>query len=334
MLNKKSYFQGGGGVNEPTPGKRKYKADPALVVQPRFKEPFYRNYDLYTIPEMEDVGPGTGYHGLQNYKSVQEFLTARRERLKPRYVADDSWQLDSGERVKKNNNRQARIAIFEKIIKNAKLSDNLFINDINFDLGLGFYENKDHYKSVRDYIEHTPLGYKHPVKIKPEWKRYEDVNNIDFPVDDEVNHYDEMIYPEEGQYHPPMLVGPEGPPGDVSSFPSASGPDSTNISFTSPQIAGEHSYLPSPDFEDRSDEALNFGRDYTEDAEPSKDLTKEDLEKLMNKYLTPAESDLFGLPDGIDPISDVDADQTEQVEQPYDTISDISQQMYQDKWNI
>ena len=98
-VNKKAYFQGGGGV-EPTPGQKKYKSDPALVVQPRFKEPFYRNYDLYTIPGMEEVGPGTGWHGLQNYKSVQDFLKDRRKRLQPRYVADDSWQIDSGERVK------------------------------------------------------------------------------------------------------------------------------------------------------------------------------------------------------------------------------------------
>jgi hypothetical protein len=117
MTNKKAYFQGGGGVNEPTPGEKKYKSDPAIVVQPRFKEPFYRNYDLYTIPGMEDIGPGTGWHDLQNYKSIQDFLKDRRERLQPRYVADDSWQLDSGKRVKKNPNIETRAALFNRIIK-------------------------------------------------------------------------------------------------------------------------------------------------------------------------------------------------------------------------
>jgi hypothetical protein len=119
MGNKQAYFQGGGGVNEPTPGKKKYHSDEAIVVQPRFKEPFYQNYDLYTIPGMEDVGPGTGWHGLQNYKSVAEFLKARRERLKPRYVADDSWQLDNGERTKKNPKMKARAKLLSRIIKRA-----------------------------------------------------------------------------------------------------------------------------------------------------------------------------------------------------------------------
>ena len=120
MINKQSYFQGGGGVNEPAkPGEKKYHSDPAIVVQPRFKEPFYQNYDLYTVPGMEDVGPGTGWHGLQNYKSVTEFLKARRERLKPRYVADDSWQLDNGKRTKENPKIKARAKLLSRIIKTA-----------------------------------------------------------------------------------------------------------------------------------------------------------------------------------------------------------------------
>lgn len=116
LLRKLAYFQGGGGVNEPTPGQKKYKSDPAIVVQPRFKEPFYRNYDLYTIPGMEDIGPGTGYHGLQDYKSVGEFLKARRERLQPRYKADDSWIQDDGERTK-SPNIKARSELMSRIIK-------------------------------------------------------------------------------------------------------------------------------------------------------------------------------------------------------------------------
>ena len=65
MSNKKAYFQGGGGVNEPTPKKKKYKSDPAIVVQPRFEEPLYRNYDLYNVPG--NHGPGAGYHDLTKY---------------------------------------------------------------------------------------------------------------------------------------------------------------------------------------------------------------------------------------------------------------------------
>jgi hypothetical protein len=61
-LNKNGYFQGGGGVNQPEPKKKKYKSDPAIVVQPRFKEPFYRNYDLYNTPG--EHSPGAGWHDM------------------------------------------------------------------------------------------------------------------------------------------------------------------------------------------------------------------------------------------------------------------------------
>lgn len=357
-VNKKAYFQGGGGVNEPTPGKKKYKSDPAIVVQPRFKEPFYRNYDLYTIPGMEDVGPGTGYHGLQNYKSVQEFLAARRERLKPRYVADDSWQVDSGERIKKNPERKARMSLFEKIIKQA---------GPNYDLGKGLYQEmsdgkvdsveefreegnhgpsalmaddnddhmlppKEHGQSIYDWRNSPYQGTpKIPKQLKKNIdKSKADTNDIDFPIDDEVNH-DSIVYPIEDEYEIRREKG------DKYVFPSDGStldPANLNISLTTPQIAGEHSYLPETDFAGRSDEALNFGRDYDNEAEMPEGDDLANLSELEDKYLTPSETDLFGLPDGIDPISDLDPEQTIQTEQPYTGTSDISSEMYEDKWNI
>ncbi len=321
--NKIAYFQGGGGVNEPTPGEKKYKSEPALVVQPRFKEPFYRNYDLYTIPGMEEVGPGTGWHGLQNYNSVQEFLEARRNRLKPRYVADDSWQIDDGSRVKKNPDRKARMSLLERIIKQA---------GPNYDLGKGLYQEMsdgkvDSVKEFREEGNHGPRAF------------FADDNDIDFPIDDMVNRQDQMIYPEEDEYNIRMMKG------DKYQFPSDGSPldpGNLNISLTTPQISGEHTYLPEPDFEGKSDNgsSLNFGRDYTEEDLPGRqfdsadaDDNEMDLNDLESKYLESSETGLFGLPDGVDPEGH-DADQTKQIEQPYDTISDISNEMYEDKWNI
>lgn len=429
LLRKLAYFQGGGGVNEPTPGEKKYKSDPAIVVQPRFKEPFYRNYDLYTIPGMEDIGPGTGYHGLQNYKSVGEFLEARRKRLAPRYKADDSWIQDNGERTK-SPNIKARAELMNRIIKTASTqcqdSDieytdrrDAFIcgkclhmgpngggptptakelhtdknhnpnhidyrNDApqidgksqpakhvdendgaNFDYGDGAYtamsEGKK-MKTITDAPHKSPGAFfadaqymlppkEHGTSIY-NWKnspyqgtpgaknKKKDSNDIDFPIDDMVNRQDQMIYPEEDEYQ----IRKEK--GDRYQFPSEGSPldpGELNISMTTPQIAGEHSYLPDPDFEGKSDNGsqLDFGRDYTEETLPGRPTPDEmssddkeiDLDQLEAKYLGSTEVGLFGLPDGVDPEGH-DADELEQVEQPYTGTSDIGTQPYDDKWNI
>lgn len=84
MLNKQSYFQG---TEEPKPGKKQHKSEKATMVQPRFKEPLYRNYDLYDVPG--EHGPGVGWHSVQNYKSIGDFLKARRKKLKDKYKSDD-----------------------------------------------------------------------------------------------------------------------------------------------------------------------------------------------------------------------------------------------------
>lgn len=114
LAAKKAYFQGGGGVNEPTPKKKKYKSDPAIVVQPRFEEPFYRNYDLYDTPGKHS--PGAGWHSMEKYKSISEFLKAKRKKMKDKYKADDAWIEDSG-KITKNNPMKARAALLSKIIK-------------------------------------------------------------------------------------------------------------------------------------------------------------------------------------------------------------------------
>lgn len=293
--NKLSYYQGGGGVNQPTPGQKKYKSDPAIVVQPRFEEPFYRNYDLYTIPEMENVGPGAGWHDLQNYKSVQDFLKDRREKLKSRYVADDSWQLDNGKRVKKNPNIQARVSLLDKIVKDA---------GPNYDYGTGLYENLDKYDSVEDFRKHKPKS--HGALL--------DVNHIDFPIDDQVS---------------PILS------------------DSGSSYLDSIPISYQENYTAEPDQDNKGEQTLDFGEDLTneepcagrpfESANPkphaNKSDKKIDLEELEQKYLTPAETDIYGLPDGVD-SEDKGAVQTISTENPYYGITDSGRQMYEDKWNI
>jgi hypothetical protein len=121
MSSKKAYFQGGGGVNEPTPKKKKYKSEPAILVQPRFKEPFYRNYDLY---ETEGVngpakhGPGAGWHDMKKYKSLSDFIKDKRKKLKDKYKADDSWIQDDGSISKKEKRAFRRMALLS-LIKNA-----------------------------------------------------------------------------------------------------------------------------------------------------------------------------------------------------------------------
>lgn len=336
MPNKKAYYQGGGGINEPTPGKKKYKSDPALVVQPRFKEPFYRNYDLYTIPGMEDIGPGTGWHALQNYKSVQDFLKDRRERLKPRYVADDSWQLDDGKRTKKNPNIEARAALFNKIIKNAS-GDHFKILCGNCGATTaqcrcpGYFHNSEPQtiryvnacsacKKIADHMmppkEHGTSIYdwkNSPYQGTPKAPKKRDSNNIDFPIDDQVS----------------PILGDSG-----SSYV-----DSIPISY-------QENYTAEPDQDGKGEETLDFGEDLTNEESPagrpfesadpgaeSHHHKKIDLDKMEQKYLTPAETEIYGLPDGVDSEAK-DADQTISTENPDYGITDSGRQMYEDKWNI
>ena len=131
---KRAYFQGGGGVNEPSPGKKKYKSDKAIVVQPRFKEPFYRNYDLYETEGVDGSakhGPGSGlYQNMSKYKSVSEYLENKRKQNKDKYKSDDSWILDNGSLTKQNINAKARMKILNKIITLA--NNNLDNNNIDF----------------------------------------------------------------------------------------------------------------------------------------------------------------------------------------------------------
>lgn len=259
---KVAYFQGAGkgSVNEPTPKKKKYKSDPAIVNQTRFKEPFYQNYDLYPVPGMEDVGPGVGWHSMKKYKSISEFLEAKRKRMKDRYKADDSWILDSGEITKKNpNGVKARASLLSRIIKTAGDEN----DGPNFDYGKGLYQNMDKYDSVADFRENADKG--------PGAFFASDDNDIDFKLDDQIN---------------TELAGPMG---EVSEDDNPVGQANLSGGYLD-------EYLPEDDKEGKPPTALNFGRDYVED-QKSKTLNKENIEKLLDKYGPHGQ---FGLPDGVD----------------------------------
>lgn len=250
-INKRGYFQGGGGVNEPTIGKKKYKSDTAILVQPRFEEPLFYNYDLYETDGVNGQakhGPGGGfYQNMDKYKSVKEFLDSKRKRNKDKYKADDFYIEDNNSNYKERVNRmKIRASWFNKIIKGANKSD---------------------------------------------------VNNIDFPIDDQIGSG--------------SILGNSGAYGD--SIP----------------IGGQlDEYLTMPDFEGKSVDQLNFGRDYAEDEQREAVLDDDKMQGFMAKYLNHKENELYGLPDGIDPSEDLDADKTINDENPYYGTTESGNTLY------
>lgn len=224
MQAKLAYFHGGEGINELTLSKKKYESDPAIVVQPRFKEPFYHNYDLYTVPSMKDTSPGAGWHSLQNYDSVQSFLEDRRKRLKSRYVSDDSWQLDNDKRVK------ARISFLNRLVKNANEDS----------------RNMDKYKNVSEFLDGK-------ISVS-QFRKKQDDNEIDFQLDEYTDPSVEVGGNEQADHN------------------------------TNPLGGFLDDYLPQDDFEGKSPDKLDFGRDYDgELANPKNKLNN--IEEMIQMYL-------------------------------------------------
>ncbi len=166
----------------------------------------------------------------------------------------------------------------------------------NYDLGKGLYQEMSDGKvdSVKEFREEGNHG---PAAVM-DLKNKKDINHIDFPIDDQIK-------------SPPITVENEPYGG----------------------LVGEGPYFQENDFEGKTPDQLDFGRDYTEDAEFPGNLTEDDLEELSQKYLSPAETGILGLPDGVDPEGH-DADQTNNSKNPYFGVSDEGRQMYEDKWNI
>ena len=120
-LEKQAYFQGGGGVNKPEPKKKKYKSDRAIVVQPRFKEPLFKNYDLYETEGVDGTpehGLGAGfYQNMEKYKSISDFRKKKQERNKNKYKSDDSYIEDDGSITK--DKIHARMDCLKSFMKTA-----------------------------------------------------------------------------------------------------------------------------------------------------------------------------------------------------------------------
>lgn len=314
---KRAYFQGGGGVNLPTPGKPKYKVEPSITVQPRFVEPFYRNYDLYDVEGVNGPakhGPGSGWNHMNEFKSMKDFLDFRRQKLKGKYVAEDTYITD-----KNHQDREDRMKLRANLLRGLTKT----AAGRNYDLGKGLYENMDKYHSVEEF---------------------RDVNHLDFPIDDQVT----PIIGDSESYQSPIQLGPSGPDDTTIS------PDQVNLGNTESYPNGAQlggwldKYLPHNDFDDKTPDELDFGRDYTDefdyqggrpyspDDEPKAVKEQEESDKLdglEDKYLSPAPTHgLYGLPDGVD-LPDEDSGDPTNINPDFGT-TDVGITMYEDKWNI
>ena len=232
----------------------------------------------------------------------------------------------------------------------------------NFDYGHGAYDAMNDgkkMKSITDFKRSGPsvlsaddndhiMGPKEQGTSIYNWRnspyqgtpgaknKKKDNNNIDFPLDTQLEDQAEgwPILGDSESFEKPIALGP-AINADDSIMPGEVGFGDFESYPYSAQIGGQGFPTPQNDQDNKSPDQLDFGRDYVEPSyedrpPPSKDVVK----KLQEKYLTPAETDLFGLPDGIDPNSDLDADQTINSENTQYQMPDEGRQMYEDKWNI
>lgn len=125
LKNKISYFQG---TEKPKPKQQQYQPDDSVVVQTRFKEPFYKNYDLYNTTGKHS--PGSGWNEILQHKSIKDFINKKRKRLKNKYKSKDKYK-----RKKRIN---ARINLLNNLLKVAidfPIDDNIGSGSILGDSG-------------------------------------------------------------------------------------------------------------------------------------------------------------------------------------------------------
>lgn len=221
--NKSAYFQG---TEEPTPKKKKYKSEPALVMQTRYEEPLYRNYDLYDTEGVDGPakhGPGTGlYQHMDEYDSVSDFRE-KKKKNREKYKAEDLYKHDDG--------------------------------------SISKVKEKKHKRAVRRVALLIALA--------------NDENDIDFLVDEQIK-------------SSPIL----GENGSVS--------DSVPIGGLLDK------YVPNYDFEGKPPTDLDFGTNYNEDNIHDYIAKLQEIMDEKLQTLNPKEPSIFGLPQGIDPVSDLD----------------------------
>jgi hypothetical protein len=316
---KKAYFQGGGGVNLPTPGKPKYKVEPSITVQPRFVEPFYRNYDLYDVEGLNGPakhGPGSGWNHMDEFKSVKDFLDFRRQKLKGKYVAEDTYITEQNHQDREDR-MKLRADLLHGLTKTAADEN----DGPNFDYGDGAYtamsegkkiktitdaphkspgaffadDNEDHmmppkehgtgiydwknspYQNLKKNKSITQYRKKHDKKYHAD-----DVSQLDFPIDEQVT----PIIGDSESYQSPIQLGPSGP-ADTTISPNQVNLGDTEDYPNGAQLGGWlDKYLPHNDFDDKTPADLDFGRDYTDefDYQGGRPYSPEDQPKAVKEH--------------------------------------------------
>jgi hypothetical protein len=176
------------------------------------------------------------------------------------------------------------------------------------------YHQLTKYKSVKDFLKNKRKKLKNKYKAKDSWNnksklrkkkiksRAFALNNIikqsiDFAIDDMIQ--SGPILGESGTYSDIVPIG-----GYLDE------------------------YLPLNDFEGKSPDKLNFGRDYVEGEEPATPY----LDYLMFIF-SPKEPDLL-LQNGFDPEEDLDADRTIFDMNPDYDITDSGNTLYNKMWFV
>lgn len=149
----------------------------------------------------------------------------------------------------------------------------LYVKSMNIDDDFAF--KQEQFALTKQLLKHYKKNSKKYSKsrvslFKRLIKQANDINNIDFAIDEQIN---SPILGNSGTYEDVVPIG---------------------------GMLDE--YLPLNDFEGKSPDKLDFARDYVENTEP-----KNNLLNIINKLLNPKEPSIYGLPDGISPIEDLDA---------------------------